>query len=281
MENHRAGGVLLRWRLTRRRYSGENRISAYAGVTQLVECDLAKVDVASSNLVSRSIPFFFKASAFLSGSSESLRQVTMKKLFALTAISAALLSAQYKSSPGVKPSPDVPAVLAGELAPGFQVADASGKAYCEFWFRKLAPSGPKMGDDAVTLQTVPQGSFMGVIRFDADGFDRRGQKLKAGVYSLRYAWMPVSGDHQGAAPQRDFVVMIPVADDADPKVTLSATDVLEKSRKASGTPHPAILSVASAIATEGFAKDGDHDWTLTTKLGDQLVSVILVGKAEN
>ena len=27
-----------------------------AGVTQLVECNLAKVDVASSNLVSRSIP---------------------------------------------------------------------------------------------------------------------------------------------------------------------------------------------------------------------------------
>ncbi len=34
----------------------ENRNSGFAGVTQLVECDLAKVDVAGSNPVSRSIP---------------------------------------------------------------------------------------------------------------------------------------------------------------------------------------------------------------------------------
>ena len=34
----------------------ENGKSGNAGVTQLVECDLAKVDVAGSNPVSRSIP---------------------------------------------------------------------------------------------------------------------------------------------------------------------------------------------------------------------------------
>jgi hypothetical protein len=32
----------------------QNRVSSRAGVTQLVECDLAKVDVAGSNPVSRS-----------------------------------------------------------------------------------------------------------------------------------------------------------------------------------------------------------------------------------
>ena len=32
----------------------ENRVFRRAGVTQLVECDLAKVDVAGSNPVSRS-----------------------------------------------------------------------------------------------------------------------------------------------------------------------------------------------------------------------------------
>jgi hypothetical protein len=32
----------------------ENGVSIRAGVTQLVECDLAKVDVAGSNPVSRS-----------------------------------------------------------------------------------------------------------------------------------------------------------------------------------------------------------------------------------
>ena len=37
--------------------SGENGVFHRAGVTQLVECDLAKVDVAGSNPVSRSISY--------------------------------------------------------------------------------------------------------------------------------------------------------------------------------------------------------------------------------
>ena len=40
--------------LIRRRY-----ISCFAGVTQLVECNLAKVDVASSSLVTRSTSLAF------------------------------------------------------------------------------------------------------------------------------------------------------------------------------------------------------------------------------
>lgn len=39
------------------------RYTIWAGVTQLVECNLAKVDVASSSLVSRSIPLPFRGSA--------------------------------------------------------------------------------------------------------------------------------------------------------------------------------------------------------------------------
>src|SRR5450759_44967 len=37
----------------------KNRVSRWAGVTQLVECNLAKVDVAGSNPVSRSISPLF------------------------------------------------------------------------------------------------------------------------------------------------------------------------------------------------------------------------------
>jgi phosphoadenosine phosphosulfate reductase len=45
---------LLRWCLTGRYHSRDYKSSASAGVTQLVECNLAKVDVAGSNPVSRS-----------------------------------------------------------------------------------------------------------------------------------------------------------------------------------------------------------------------------------
>ena len=45
----------LRLYLTAAPESGENKEVPSAGVTQLVECNLAKVDVAGSNPVSRSI----------------------------------------------------------------------------------------------------------------------------------------------------------------------------------------------------------------------------------
>jgi hypothetical protein len=251
-----------------------------AGVTQLVECNLAKVDVASSNLVSRSIFSSFFPPVCAVSQSKPPRVLFMFYKLLLASCLATAAFGQFKVSSIGTPGSDVPGFFTSELGPGFQVTDAAGKAYCEIWFRRVVPSGDKVAEDSVTLPSVPQGSFIGVVRFDGDGYDRRGQKVKAGVYSLRYAWMPVSGDHLGAAPQRDFALMIPVAEDSDPKVVLSAKETIEKSRKASGTPHPAVLSMGSALGAEGFAKDGDHDWVLTTKLGDQAVSMILVGKAE-
>jgi hypothetical protein len=54
------------------------------------------------------------------------------------------------------------------------------------------------------------------------------------------------------------------------------------SRKASGTPHPAVLSMWGAGASDaaGLAKQGENDWVLTKKIGDTTISVILVGKVE-
>ena len=45
--------------------------------------------------------------------------------------------------------------------------------------------------------------------------DRRGQTIQPGVYTLRYGVMPANDDHQGAAPHRDFALLIPAADDRD------------------------------------------------------------------
>jgi hypothetical protein len=92
----------------------------------------------------------------------------------------------------------------------------------------------------------------------------------------------VNGDHQGAAPQRDFVEMAPAADDRDATSTPTFEALVAMSRKASGTPHPAVLSIWGAGASDalGFAKQGENDWVLTKKIGDVPVSVIVVGKVE-
>ena len=54
-----------------------------------------------------------------------------------------------------------------------------------------------------------------MIRLPERGADRRGQTIKPGVYTLRYGNYPQNGDHQGVEPQRDFLVLSPVAEDKD------------------------------------------------------------------
>ena len=205
----------------------------------------------------------------------------MSKIILSLLIAASSALAQYKNEPAGAPPSELAPEVAKELQKqGAKIVNGSGKALCEIWFRSAAPSGPKSTEDAVSLLTVPVGALLGAIRFPAQASDRRGQTIKPGVYTFRYVLVPVNGDHLGVAPQRDFVALIPAADDKDPKATPSFENVVAMSKKASGTPHPAVLSIAAGSGTEGFAKEGEHDWTLNTKMGDTPVAIILIGKAE-
>jgi len=197
-------------------------------------------------------------------------------------LATSLVFGQYKNQPADAPPAELAPAIAKTLQQqGTKIVGSDGSAYCEIWLRTSLPSGPKPSDQAVTL-SAPQGTLLGAIRFSGPGADRRGQPIKPGVYTLRYSQIPVNGDHQGAAPQRDFVLMTPAADDKDPNSTPDFDALVAMSRKASGTPHPAVLSIWGAGAGDaaGFALQGEHDWVLTTKIGDTPVSIILIGKAE-
>ncbi len=123
---------------------------------------------------------------------------------------------------------------------GVKILSASGSVYCELWLTAQVPSGPKSSEEGVALPTIPQGALLGVIRFPGAAQDRRGQSIKAGVYTLRYSIHPVNGDHQGVAPQRDFALLVPIAQDTDSKATPAFDALVALSTKASGTPHPAV-----------------------------------------
>jgi hypothetical protein len=206
----------------------------------------------------------------------------LRSLFVFIMAAGVALS-QYKVESAGPPPSVVPAPIAGTLQKdGAKVVGGNGTAFCEIWLSATAPSGPKSGEEAVTLPTIPQGALLGVLRFPGRGADRRGQNIKTGVYTLRYALQPVNGDHQGVAPQRDFLVMVPVADDTNPSAAPGFDDLMKMSRKASGTPHPAVLSMSSSsnATFPELKKEGDSDWVLHAKAGDQGVAIIVVGKAE-
>ncbi len=199
-------------------------------------------------------------------------------------LAASSLFAQYKSEPaGAPPSELAPAIGQALQQQGTKILAGNGTVVCEVWFRSALPSGGQSSDQNITLGAIPQGALLGAIRFPAQAADRRGQSIKAGVYTLRYSLIPVNGDHQGAAPQRDFALLTPASDDKDANATPSFDALVAMSRKASGTPHPAVLSIWGAGASDplGIAKQGDsNDWALTVKIGATPISIILVGKVE-
>jgi hypothetical protein len=198
-------------------------------------------------------------------------------------VMVAPLFAQYRMEPVGSPAPDLAPAFQALVEPqGYRILDPAGKAYCEVWFRKSLPEGAKSNESAVAFPGIPHGTLLGIIRFPASGADRRGQTLKPGVYTMRYSLHPVDGDHQGVAPQRDFALLTPVAEDKDAAATPNYQTLVEWSRKASGTPHPAVLEMGapSGANLPSFAAQGERDWVLNVKIGGTAVSFVLVGKSE-
>ena len=243
-----------------------------AGVTQLVECDLAKVDVAGSNPVSRS-----KVSR--SGLA-MIKRCFLLLCGALLGVSI-LLAQDYKLEPITTATPGLPPAYAALMqTEGYRLVGPSGP-WCEIWFRKSLPTGAQPADNAIVFP-IAQGTLIGILRFPATGADRRGQTIKPGVYTFRYSNFPMNGAHQGVAPQRDFVLLTPIATDADPNTTPDFDALVKMSRTASGTPHPAVFSIEPPAGSTfpAVTKEGDHDWVLNVKIGDLPFAIILAGKAE-
>jgi len=198
-------------------------------------------------------------------------------------LSATSVFAQYKTGPAGPPPAELAASVSGLLQKdGLKISGADGKVLCEIWLRILMPSGAKTAEDNVSIQTIPPGALMGAISFPAKHADRRGQQVKAGLYTMRFNIFPQNGDHQGVAPQRDFLILSPAAEDKDGTVISGFDALMTMSRKASGTPHPLVFSMwkDEADAKPGVDKQGENDWVLHVKIGDVPVAIILVGKSE-
>lgn len=206
----------------------------------------------------------------------------MTKLVLSLILAASAAFGQYTAVPaGPPPSELNPGIAALLQKDGTKIMNGA-TVVCEIWFRATAPSGPKSAEDSVTLPNIPQGALLGAMRFPTRGADRRGNPIAPGVYTLRYSDYPQNGDHQGVAPQRDFLLLSKAADDKDANATPGFKQLVEMSEKATGAPHPGVFSFWKQDTgfKPGFAKEGENDWILQTKLGDIPIAVILIGKVQ-
>jgi len=196
-------------------------------------------------------------------------------------LGAPLLAQDYKLATISTAPPNLPVAYASVIdTTGYRVMGPNGP-WCEIWLRKSIAAGPKSTDDAIVLP-LAQGTLLGIIRFPAAGYDRRGQTVKAGAYTLRYSNYPVDGAHQGVAPQRDFALLTPLSADSDPNATPAFQALVDASINGVGTPHPAVLSLEApaGAAAPAVVKQGDSDWALSVKVGDVRFAIIIAGKVD-
>jgi hypothetical protein len=201
---------------------------------------------------------------------------------ALALFAASSSFAQYKAAPAGAPPEAVPAALSAALDPnGVRITAPDGKVWCEVWTAKSLATGPKSVEEAVSLPTIPHGALIGVVRFPAQATDRRGNTVPAGVYSLRYSIFPADGNHMGAAPQRDFALLIPAAKDKPADLRLNYEQLIALSKETTGAPHPPCLSLfPSSQQNVPTLHQEEKDWVLHVKVGGQGIAVIVVGRAE-
>lgn len=210
----------------------------------------------------------------------------MRKFFLSILLTAVVLvGEEYKSQPGSTPPAELADSVKSLLVKEGVKITKDGEPLSEIWFRTEVPSGPPTAEANLTMPNVPHGTMLAVMRVDQGYSDRRGQTFKPGLYLMRYSYYPENGDHQGAAPQRDFLLLTPAELDKDGAATPAFKPLVELSRKVSSAPHPAVFSIwkedPKYFKAGSLEKLGETDWVLMRKVGAVPVSIIIAGKAEH
>jgi hypothetical protein len=170
---------------------------------------------------------------------------------------------------------------------GYRLSLDDGTTICELWLRKNVPAQAKKDVADVVYPQLAESTLVGILHYPKGGSDYRGQTISAGFYSLRYELMPSDGNHLGAAPNRDFLLLLLAASDADPNAVFKFEDLVELSRKATGTRHPGPLSLVPPdnATTPALSKDDQDHWTFSASLelstGEKLpFAVVVKGAAQ-
>lgn len=191
------------------------------------------------------------------------------RLFATLLIATAAAAAPKVDKVGPCSDPAVPDSVKKVLAnQGYRVSLDDGSAV-ELWPRAQIAAAEKAREDA-TYALAPS-TFLGVIRFDKNTRDYRGDSVGAGTYNLRYALQPRDGNHLGTSATPDFVLLVPPAADPDPDRGATFEQLVDLSRQVTGKKHPAPFNLVPPDAKDfpSVVTDPDDHTILTFKIKTQ------------
>jgi hypothetical protein len=222
----------------------------------------------------------------------------MKRQFLSTLLFAGTFVAVQLSANAVSYKIETAAVLPEGLSAelkaalqsqGSRILNEQGTTWCDVWIRKEVANLDKPASPDAKYPALHLGSLLGVMSFPSAGSDYRGQAIKPGIYTMRYCLILQDGNHMGAAPILDFVLLIPAAEDTkDPDAVLTLEELVNLSRKASGTNHPAVINLGrppGSLNAPAIEKDDLGHWVLKTKTlskpgGELPIGIVVVGRAE-
>jgi hypothetical protein len=188
------------------------------------------------------------------------------------------------------PADSVSADIASQLAgDGFRLKLGT-RILAEVWLAKQWPVAAGFQPTPAIQYPFAPGQLIGVIRYARKGGDFRGQEIAAGTYTLRYALQPVDGNHVGTSDTRDFLLLLPAADDVKP-APVGPEDLIKFSQAAAQTAHPAMLAMKAPAPGDAPAVEHEetHDWWLVKLAGTSVpagaeaksltIEWVVVGKA--
>jgi hypothetical protein len=163
---------------------------------------------------------------------------------------------------GAFPGEASDAVKAALQKEGYRVYLPNTLVGCDVWLAAKVPAG-KNTAQGVSYPEFEESAFLGVITFPkGGGGDFRGQSVRPGSYTMRYAVLPNDGNHLGMAPYPDFVLLIPIAEDVDPTVKMDLGKQVELSAKAARTQHPATFEMMPPEKAEPSVTQTDDGWVV-------------------
>lgn len=166
-------------------------------------------------------------------------------VLAISLLAAGAQGAPRLETTGPLTDTSAPESVRSALEPAGQRVLLSEGPWCQVWLRRNIPQDKNPTSGALQ-PSLGVSTAVGVIRFFGAATDFRGQAIRAGIYTLRYAPIPIDGNHMGASEYPDFLLVIPVADDPDLGARFKFGELVRLSAKSTGTRHPGVLSVTPA-----------------------------------
>jgi hypothetical protein len=164
-------------------------------------------------------------------------------------------------------------------AKGYRIVLADGSEWCKIWLRDGVPSSGKTEVEGALFPQLGESTLIGVISFSKPATDFRGQPVKPGLYTLRYELLPNDGNHLGVANSRDFALLVSAASDPDPAAQFKFNDLVELSRKATGSRHPGPMNLVQPDNDNvpAVSQDDQEHWIFASKLKMQSGEPLLFG----